>query len=239
MLAGRFRKAGSDMQVVTMRCTNNQTFICKITLLGVFFVLTGPLVACTTLFPAQERSIDTKLEKKALVRALQKGGYVIYFRHAATDRSQKDSDRLNLSDCAAQRNLSEQGREQSRAIGKAFRALGIKAATVITSPFCRCIDMGKLAFGEVAISEGLLFAMSKDEQESKRLAAALRKLLGTKPSDGANTVLISHSVNLKEATGILPKSEGEAHIFEPHGDSRFSHVGTALPEELVEFVKLK
>jgi hypothetical protein len=99
--------------------------------------------------------------------------------------------------------------------------------------------MGKLAFGEVTISEDLLFAISKDEQETKRLAAALRTLLGTKPPDGANTVLISHSVNLKEATDILPKSEGEAHIFDPHAVGGRSHIGRVLPEEWGELVKLK
>lgn len=207
--------------------------------LGVFLVLAGPLVACTTLFPAQDTSIDTTLEKKALVRALQKGGYVIYFRHAVTDHSQRDSDPLILSNCATQRKLSEQGREQSRNIGNAFRALGIKVATVITSPFCRCIDMGKLAFGEVTISEDLLFAISKDRQETKRLAAALRTLLRTKPPAGANTVLISHSVNLKEATNILPKSEGEAHIFDPRADDELSHIGRVLPGGWAELVELK
>lgn len=207
--------------------------------LGVFLVLAGPLVACTTLFPAQEKSIDTKLEKKALVHALQKGGYVIYFRHAATDHSQKDSDRLIFSNCATQRNLSEQGREQSRAVGNAFQALGIKVATVITSPFCRCVDMGQLAFGEATTSEGLLFAISKDQQETKSLAVALRTLLRTKPPAGANTVLISHSVNLKEATNVLPKSEGEAHIFDPRADGELSHIGRVLPEGWAELVELK
>jgi phosphohistidine phosphatase SixA len=214
-------------------------FISKITLLGFFFVVAGPLAACTTLFPAQEKSIDTKIERKALVRALQEGGYVIYFRHAATDRSQKDLTPVNFSSCATQRNLSEQGREQSRTVGQAFRALGINVATVMTSPFCRCLDMGKLAFGAVTVSEGLLFSIHKDQQETERLAATLRTLLGTVPQDGGNTVLISHSVNLKEAARIDPKTEGEAHIFRPHGDGRFSHIAQIGPQEWVALVNLK
>jgi hypothetical protein len=99
--------------------------------------------------------------------------------------------------------------------------------------------MGKLAFGEVTISEDLLFAISKDRQETKRLAAALRTLLRTKPPAGANTVLISHSVNLKEATNILPKSEGEAHIFDPRADDELSHIGRVLPGGWAELVELK
>jgi phosphohistidine phosphatase SixA len=196
------------------------------------FVLTMPLAA-------QDKGADLKIDKKALVRALQKGGYVIYFRHAATEHSQTDSDRANLSNCATQRNLSELGREQARAIGKAFKGLGIKVSTVITSPYCRCIEMGKLAFGNPTVSDDLTFAISQNEEEAKRLAAALRRLLGAKPPEGTTTVLISHTANLKEATSIWPKFEAEAHIFEPHEDGTFSHIRQVLLEEWAEFVRLK
>ena len=56
-----------------------------------------------------------------LVEALREGGYVVYLRHAATDRSKEDDPVLDLDDCATQRNLSEDGRDQSREIGEAFR----------------------------------------------------------------------------------------------------------------------
>src|SRR3970040_1898699 len=42
----------------------------------------------------------------ALVEALRQGGYVIYFRHARTDFSQKD---VSLAGCERQRNLSDYG----------------------------------------------------------------------------------------------------------------------------------
>jgi phosphohistidine phosphatase SixA len=221
-----------------MRFHSTLTTISKINRLRIFgiilsvFVLTLPLAA-------QDKAADLKLDKKALARALQKGGYVIYFRHTATEHSQTDSDRLNLNNCMTQRNLSDLGREQARGIGKAFKVLGIKVSSVITSPYCRCIEMGKLAFGDATATDDLTFAISQKEEEAKRLAVALRRLLGEKPSDGTNTVLISHTANLKEATGLWPKLEGEAHIFEPHGDGTFSHVRQVLLEEWADLVKLK
>jgi phosphohistidine phosphatase SixA len=206
----------------------------RITVLQLMWVIVSFFMSAA---PAPAQDVDLKVDKKAFVRTLQKGGYVIYFRHAATEHAQTDSDRVNLSNCATQRNLSELGKDQARTIGKAFKALSIKVSDVITSPYCRCIEMGKLAFGEVRISDDLTFAISQNEDEAKRLAAALRKLLGTKPPQGTNTVLISHTANLKESTGIWPKLEAEAHIFKPHEDGSFSHIRQVLLDEWTEFVK--
>jgi broad specificity phosphatase PhoE len=44
-------------------------------------------------------------------------------------------------------NLSSRGIEQAKRIGEAFRAHGIAVREVLTSPYCRCIDTGKPAFG--------------------------------------------------------------------------------------------
>lgn len=178
------------------------------------------------------------LQGEALVRALQKGGYIIYLRHAATEHAQVDTDRMTFENCQTQRNLSEEGRQQSRTIGQVFTTLGIRVAQVLTSPYCRCVETGKLAFGQVTVSEGLHFAMGAGETEIKTLAAYLRKLLGSKPPRGANTVVVSHTANLREAAGIWPKPEGVAHIFQPHGDGGFSHMGMVLPHEWVELARL-
>lgn len=217
---------------------NIQTVIEKILFSSVFFLLVSGL-GPPTIIAAEEKGVGTKLDKKALVKALQKGGYVIYFRHAETDHSQADTDRMNLKNCETQRNLSEKGREQSRAIGKASAALGIKVAKVLSSPYCRCIDTGKLAFGEVTIVDDLEFAISKSEAEAKRLGAVLRKLLGTKPPKGTNTAIIAHTANLQEAVGIWPKPEGVAHIFQPQDDGSVSHVGQVPPEEWPELARLR
>lgn len=188
---------------------------------------------------AQEKAPGTPLDQQALIRALQNGGYVIYFRHAATDQSQVDTNRVDFKNCGTQRNLSQKGREQAQAIGKAFAGLGIKVSNVFSSPYCRCIDTAKLAFGNATILPDLEFAISKSEPEAKRLGAVLRKLLETKPPRGTNTVLIAHSANLKEAVDIWAQPEGAAYIFQPQDDGRLVHVARLAPEEWVELVRLK
>lgn len=53
-----------------------------------------------------------------LVRKLREGGYVLYLRHAATDFSQNDTRMTSYEDCGNQRNLTEKGRADARAIGR-------------------------------------------------------------------------------------------------------------------------
>jgi len=175
--------------------------------------------------------IDATPDKKALVRALRQGGYVLYFRHAITDRSRIDADRTNLRNCATQRNLSHEGRQQAKAIGKAIQALGLAIGEVLTSPYCRCIDTANLTFGKFTVSTDLIWVLGQPEAESQRLAQALRTRLGTRPSKGTNTVLVSHTANLKEAVGMWPEPEGALYIFLPGADGGTSYVGKIAPEE--------
>ncbi|MDQ3995339.1 MAG: hypothetical protein M3265_11155, partial [Actinomycetota bacterium] len=67
-----------------------------------------------------------------LVRMLRRGGYVIYFRHAATDPSPDDADPVVLSDCDTQRNLSAAGRTQARSLGRAIASLEIPIGRVLS-----------------------------------------------------------------------------------------------------------
>src|SRR4051812_27033961 len=61
----------------------------------------------------------------SVVALLRQGGYVIYFRHSLTDHSQTDNFGGDYLNCAKQRNLTDEGRNQARAIGAAFKQLQI------------------------------------------------------------------------------------------------------------------
>lgn len=61
------------------------------------------------------------LEGRQLAQALQAGGYIIYLRHGITDLSRDDTDRRDLANCATQRPLSDEGRQQMREIGRAIK----------------------------------------------------------------------------------------------------------------------
>jgi phosphohistidine phosphatase SixA len=161
-----------------------------------------------------------------LAAALRRGGHVLVFRHAATDRSQADAQRFAYSQCARQRNLDATGRAQARAIGRAIRSMRVPIGRVLASPYCRTSDTAQLAFGRVERSEVLLPVPSGADGE-ERGEARLRELLSDEPDEG-NTVLVGHVTNLRLAVDATPE-EGGAVVLRPDGDGRFLLVAEIAP----------
>ena len=161
---------------------------------------------------------------EALLDALRQGGHVIYFRHASTDWSQQDQSRTDLGGCDTQRNLSETGRAESRRIGAAFEALDIPVGEVLSSAYCRCKDMARLAFGEFTVSDAVTSVyLHPDQDLRERRTEALRELLASPPETG-NRVLIAHMANLQAAKGVV-LSEAEAAVYRPDGAGGSELVG--------------
>jgi len=181
--------------------------------------------------PSQEQPL---LGLDSILGQLRKGGFVIYFRHSLTEQSGRTDEEADLARCETQRNLSPQGREQAAQIGAAFRTLGVRVGTVTTSPFCRCKDTAKLAFGKFTVDGDLYFAISADAARTKELAGSLRRMLSTPPAAGMNSVIVSHTANLREAAGIWPNIEGEAYVFRPLPGGRFEAVAKVLPGDWVK-----
>jgi phosphohistidine phosphatase SixA len=158
------------------------------------------------------------------VDELQEGGYVVVFRHAATDTGMDTTE--DLSDCSRQRNLNGEGRRQSRQIGRAFERLDIPVGRVLASPFCRTRDTARLAFGRVQASRALLsveFFASPREARRK----GLKRLLKAEPPEGTNTVLVSHGSAIFEAMEREPE-EGDAVIVDPGEGKRGFEVVAAV-----------
>jgi hypothetical protein len=82
---------------------------------------------------------------EALWQALQQGGHVLFVRHARTTPGAGDPPGFRLKDCATQRNLSEEGRTQARRMGETFRKRGVPIGEVLSSPWCRCVDVSTSA----------------------------------------------------------------------------------------------
>jgi phosphohistidine phosphatase SixA len=171
------------------------------------------LVSCTVYASAQT------VDMKTLVGALQQGGYVIVFRHGATNRDQADTDPLHPDNIAQQRLLSDKGKEVARQVGEALKTLGIPLGKVYTSKFNRAVETGKLVSGgEVTatldVTEGGLVVTPI---ENDRRAEALKKLAGTMPEAGKNTLIVSHKPNIIDAFGKdwFEVKEGEASVFKP------------------------
>jgi len=167
----------------------------------------------------------------AVLDELRNGGLVIYLRHAATDPSGPADEDAEIERCETQRNLSAKGRDQATRIGRAFVALGIHVGSVVSSPFCRCLETARLAFGHADIAGDLFFSIDADARQTRRLSESLRRMLATPPAPHTNAVIVSHTANLREATGIWPKPEGVAYVFRPLPDGRFEAVARVQPQD--------
>jgi phosphohistidine phosphatase SixA len=155
-----------------------------------------------------------------VVDRLRDGGYVVFLRHAETDHSQKDRLGVPLTDCRGQRNLNDAGRAQARSIGEAWRELELAIGEVLASGYCRTRHTAELAFGRATIVPALTGIPAEMVGTYTGRVRALRRMLGTEPKKGTNTVIVGHIANLEAATNVEIE-EGDAAIFEPLGDSRY------------------
>ena len=168
---------------------------------------------------------------RQLVEALQRGGHIVYFRHGATDRSQQDTDPNNLANCTTQRNLTDQGRAQARAVGEAFRALRIPVGQVLSSEYCRALEHARLSFGAATSERSLVLPDPLPQPEREQNTAALQQLLARPPAAGTNTIMVSHSPNIKDAVNVDLPAEGGAAVLRVDEQGRPTLVARVLPEE--------
>ena len=171
----------------------------------------------------------------ALVRALQGGGYNLYFRHAATDWSR--SDRVSRAgdwtscDPDRMRQLSDAGRATASRVGQAIRVLGVPVGRVLASPYCRTVETARLlGLGEVETTTDIMnLRVAEYFGGREAIAERARARLAVPPRAGTNTVLVAHGNVARLATGVYP-DEGEAAVFRPRDGGRFEHVGNVSPE---------
>jgi broad specificity phosphatase PhoE len=172
-------------------------------------------------FPAMAagQSMPTQADWLEQIRL---GGYVIVVRHGATTSDPKTdpmSSPAKQGAAAGERQLSDPGRAQARAVGEAMRRLKIPVGLVLTSPLQRAVDTGTLlGFGEVTVKPELAEAGSAvPAEENQRRADALRQLVAIHPPADNNLVIVTHKPNLIEAFGRdwSDVREGEASVFEP------------------------
>lgn len=133
------------------------------------------------------------------LEALRRGGCALLLRHAATDPGVGDPADFRLGDCATQRNLSAEGREQARRIGAWFAVRALRPARVRSSPWCRCLDTARLAFGRADAFEPLA-SFFGEAQRRESQTAALRETLAALPARGFE-VWVTHQVNITALTG--------------------------------------
>jgi len=166
-------------------------------------------------------------ESRDLVSALKQGGYVVVFRHGATDDNQKDIYPFNFDDMKAQRQLSEKGRDIARQIGAAIKQLGIPVGEIYTSKLNRAIETGKLLSGKDvkpvdALTDsgaGSAAAMANPAAGNAKAGLAMRELVNAAPKAGTNTFMVTHKTNIADAFGkeAGDVQEGEAFVYRSGG----------------------
>ncbi|WP_369699373.1 histidine phosphatase family protein [Thioalkalivibrio sp. ALJT] len=174
------------------------------------------------------------LDREALLERMQGGGLVIYWRHAATDHGQRDTDLSDMSRCEHQRNLNDAGREQARQVGAGFERHAIPVERILSSAFCRNTESARIAFGEGRYeTRDDLFNLPpvRNRQQQQALVAALQDYLVTAPEDATrNVVIVGHNINLQRAARVLIE-EGEIAVFDPDAEAP-RLLGTLHPEDL-------
>ena len=78
---------------------------------------------------------------------LEEGGNIVFIRHAYAPGS-GDPENFVLEDCSTQRNLNQQGIDQSISMGQEFSKRDITIQQVYSSQWCRCKDTASFAFGD-------------------------------------------------------------------------------------------
>jgi phosphohistidine phosphatase SixA len=121
-----------------------------------------------------------------------------------------------FEDCAHQRNLTDDGREEARALGQHIRRLRIPIGEVLASPYCRTMETARLAFGKATATNEVRGGTA----EASRYEP-LKKLLSAPVAKGANRVISSHGNPFIALAGPPYLAEGEVAVVRPEGD-RFS-----------------
>ena len=147
--------------------------------------------------------------------ALRQGGMVILLRHTHVDM-QEGIGHLAPGNCVEEVNLSSRGVEQAKRIGEAFRVHGIAVGEVQTSPYCRCVDTGELAFGRATPVEYLMppgvLSESQAKSNQERVLQDIRD-----HRSSSNLVMITHDLNISNIVLEPSIAMGDFFVLQPNG----------------------
>ena len=134
---------------------------------------------------------------------LRRGGLVIFMRHGATEKGLGDPPGYRLDDCSTQRNLSLEGREEARRVGERMKRERVPIARVYTSPWCRCRDTARIAFGMVDDWEPLSSFFDFPDREPDYTDRVKKRIANLSHRDlHGNTVMVTHNVNIAALTKL-------------------------------------
>jgi phosphohistidine phosphatase SixA len=166
------------------------------------------------------------LPARAEPLALDHPGAVALMRHSMAPGT-GDPANFTLGDCATQRNLSEAGRVEARAVGARLRAAGVRFTHILASEWCRASETAELlGMGAVTPFPPLNSFFSDRSAADRQTADTLAFLSGL--AEGSRVILVTHQVNITALTGIVPR-QGEIVVAVPDGRGSMSVLARIAP----------
>ncbi|MFN8343638.1 MAG: hypothetical protein U0X91_01465 [Spirosomataceae bacterium] len=176
-----------------------------------------------------------------VLKPLQKGGYVLVFRHAAADVG---SDLLNAGtgewwkscDSKQARQLNDQGKIDAANIGKALKNLQIPVGRLLASEYCRCYTTANL------MDLGVQTQQSKDltyyvYDEANRYTNTM-KLADNQPVDAQISIMVIHAgfTTMPTPAPLNSLAWGDAAVFKLTAGQPSTYVTTI---KVTEWTDLK
>ena len=155
-----------------------------------------------------------------ILKSLKEGKKLVFIRHAIAPGN-GDPNNFDINDCSTQRNLDENGIEESKKIGLFFKNNKIKIDKVLSSQWCRCKDTAKYAFKNFETFDALnsFYDEKFAENETKQIKD-LKNYIKNWNSE-KNLVLITHFVVISSMLNT-GSSSGEIII----SDKNFNIIGS-------------
>ena len=151
-------------------------------------------------------AIDPRQDPVALheaIRLLEQSKAIGLMRHALAP-GVSDPQRFSLDDCATQRNLSDEGRQQAKSLGQILRENGLSSGDIRSSQWCRCVETAELLMLGPVKTENMLNSvfqrMENREAQTQALTTWMQERM-TQPTESQATILVSHQANISALLG--------------------------------------
>ena len=140
-----------------------------------------------------------------IIFELKEGGKLIFIRHAYAPGG-GDPKNFNINDCITQRNLSYEGRVQSKKIGNFFKKNKISIEKVYSSEWCRCKETASIAFENFETKNFLNSFFSEQFVENRQNQIKdLNRFIKNWNGNG-NLIFVTHYVVISELLNYAPSS---------------------------------
>ena len=179
-------------------------------------------VVISSLLPSQAVAKDLAIWDK--LQGRNPKGYVLLMRHALAP-GVGDPSNFKLGDCSTQRNLSAEGREDTREIGEWLKRRDIPILRVESSRWCRARETAELLeLGAVKANRNLDSLFQEVDPISDPRTAKIRKRIVDHRQTQGLLVMVGHFVNISALTGVGVES-GEGVLVRANARGEIKVVG--------------